>query len=248
MNTVNMILVAISAVSVGLSVFILFRIKHVVYLLEQPVVKKMGPELKLKTVKVDDGEENRRPGHNRPQGQGQSRNAPTPRNADNQGNRERHPRHEGSSPRSDRPERTGNEHRGHDRDRNRERGDRGNRNERNDRMDRGDRGERPERQRPRLEVFTSEGSPTPANDSVRAPEAQPAPAQHQDRPALAPRRPLPASVEREEATAHAGLPETPDAVFAGDESDIQHGRRTQVKKKPRFEINEEELKSEETKV
>jgi hypothetical protein len=39
-----------------------------------------------------------------------------------------------------------------------------------------------------------------------------------------------------------------DALFARDESDMQHGRRNQLKKKPRFEVSEEEAKTaEETK-
>ena len=35
-----------------------------------------------------------------------------------------------------------------------------------------------------------------------------------------------------------------DALFTRDDSDIQHGRRHQPKKKPRFELNEEEVKEE----
>jgi hypothetical protein len=39
-----------------------------------------------------------------------------------------------------------------------------------------------------------------------------------------------------------------DAMFARDDSDIQHGRRHQPKKKPRFDVvDEAEAKTEETK-
>jgi len=33
-----------------------------------------------------------------------------------------------------------------------------------------------------------------------------------------------------------------DALFTRDDSDMQHGRRNQLKKKPRFEVAEEEAK------
>ncbi len=257
MQIINIVLILLAAVSVGLSLFILARIKHVVYLLEQPVVKKMGPELKLKTVKVDEADHSQRHGNRQGQpGQNQGRPQSGPRPTEqNGGNRERGPRPEGQPPRegsqnrSDRPERSGSDHRGPDRDRG-PRHDRGDR-DRGPRNDRGDRGDRPERQRPRLEVFNSEGTaPAAPVDQAPRSEAAPAPANNQERPALSPRRPLPASVDREESApiAAAHTESAQDGVFVGDDSDMQHGRRTQVKKKPRFEINEEELKSEEIKV
>jgi hypothetical protein len=61
-------------------------------------------------------------------------------------------------------------------------------------------------------------------------------------PPLAPRRPLPAAVESEAREAPAQEVESSgEGIFGSD--DIQHGRRTQLKKKPRFDVNEEEFKA-----
>jgi hypothetical protein len=265
MNSITILLIVLSVVSIGLSLFILTRIKHLVYLLEQPIVKKMTPDMKLKAVKVDDADDSRRHGHrhgngqgNPSQSQGRPQSGPRPHDGQPQGgNRERRPEGQ-QGQRGDRPERgerpehrgerneRGQEHRGNDRHRDRDR-DRGPRQDRGDRPDRGERGERPERQRPRLDVFSNDtGAP--------APESAPRAEQGQgERPVLAPRRPLAASVDREESPAAiSSLPAAPelppDAIFVGDDGDVQHGRRSSVKKKPRFEIDEEEAKAEENKV
>jgi hypothetical protein len=253
MNTISLILMLLSAVSIGLCVYILARIKHVVYLLEQPVVKKISPDMKLKTVKVEDGEDTRRHNHRPAQGQNSGANAGrAPQAPKPEGQRDRNHRPEGQQ--GPRPERGGNEHRGHDRnrdrDRDRERGPRQDRGERTERGERHERGERPERQRPRLDVFSNEkeAAPAPA-ESAHHQDSAPA---HTERPALAPRRPLAANVEREEPVTSAPVsnqPELPaDAIFVGDDGDMQHGRRTQLKKKPRFNLDEEEIKAEENKV
>lgn len=262
MNTVSILLIVLSAVSIGLSLFILTRIKHLVYLLEQPIVKKMTPEMKLKAVKVDDADDSRKHNHRQGQGhsghnhnQGQNQGRPQgqrpPEGQGQGGNRDRRPEGQSNHQRGDRPDRgergeRGQDHRGNDRHRDRDR-DRGPRQDRGDRGDRPDRGERGERQRPRLDVFSNESGAPAADGTPRA--EQPA----GERPALAPRRPLAASVDREEnlapVSAVPAAPELPpDAIFVGDDGDVQHGRRSSVKKKPRFEIDEEIAKAEEAKI
>ncbi len=68
---------------------------------------------------------------------------------------------------------------------------------------------------------------------------------------LAPRRPLPSTVDHEvpaakenQGDALAANPSAEDALFTRDDSDIQHGRRNQLKKKPRFDVKDEEVKEE----
>jgi hypothetical protein len=89
-------------------------------------------------------------------------------------------------------------------------------------------------------------------DENREPEAAPAvrnesPAPARSEPAmapLAPRRPLPAAMEPEDRGPSTAAPETEaagESLFGSD--DVQHGRRNQLKKKPRFELNEEEVKA-----
>ena len=45
---------AVSAISLAISIYLALKMKTVSYLLEQPVVKKMSPQLKLKPVNVDE--------------------------------------------------------------------------------------------------------------------------------------------------------------------------------------------------
>src|SRR6185295_18429441 len=132
---------------------------------------------------------------------------------------------------------------------------------RNDRFrdrdrDRGGRHDRHDRHggdnRPRRDVFTNERegaeAASPASAPIGGGEGGHAP--------LSPRRPLPATVEESDtrenptpaATAENAMIEAADPMFGRDDSDIQHGRRNQPKKKPRFEVEEEEVKNpEETK-
>jgi len=49
-------------------------------------------------------------------------------------------------------------------------------------------------------------------------------------------------VERKEAPVMDNAAAAEDALFTRDDSDMQHGRRNQLKKKPRFEVTEEEAK------
>lgn len=96
----------------------------------------------------------------------------------------------------------------------------------------------------------AEGAVRPAPVAAEA-----APSHQHSAPALAPRRPLPSTVEHEVEAKD--IPATSpfesnaaadDALFTRDDSDIQHGRRHQPKKKPRFEVADEaEAKTEETK-
>ncbi|HKP98595.1 MAG TPA: hypothetical protein VJ385_22885 [Fibrobacteria bacterium] len=259
----------------------MLKVRTITYLLEQPVVKKMSPQLKLKPVKIDELDGESRPNQARNNGANGAAPARSPRPAFEGGerpprdqaretrDRDRGPRPERAE--GDRAPREGGFDRGPRNDRGergdrfgggRDRGERGGRG--HDRHERGDRGERSggrdggDRNRNRSESFGSEREPAQADAGARpAPLASEAPSvSHSPAPAaLSPRRPLPSTVEHEtepreipglnSAAANAAAE---DALFARDESDMQHGRRNQLKKKPRFEVAEEEAKTtEETK-
>lgn len=262
------VLYALSAVSIGLGIALFLKIKTAIYLLEQPVVKKMSPQLNLKPIKVDqiEGASDRNASRNgtpmnrsagRPEGDrapredrggrdGRDRGERAPRGErEGEGRREggdRGPRSEGDrGPRSEGPRGEGRGDRG-DRFGGREGGrdrDRGGRD--GHRHDRGDRG-------PRREFSNTEREPAQAEARAaapagEAPSSSPAP--------LAPRRPLPSTVDHEETKPAAVADEAgaADPFFGRDDSDIQHGRRNQLKKKPKFDEAEVEPSStEETKV
>lgn len=276
------ILAGLSAISIALCAYLLLKIRNITYLLEQPVVKKMSPQLKLKPVKIDEIDEDSR--------RNPSRNAPAPSNGATQtrGPRpsfeggERPPRDHHSrerAPRGERPEGGERPAREGGFDRGAAHGDRAPRGDRGDRGDRGgfrDRGGRNDRQdrngagregmgagreggdrnRPRPESFGGERESAPVDG---APVSRPAPAAPENpTPAsvLSPRRPLPSMVDQEVTSRDIPAPveavsaaAAEDALFARDDSDIQHGRRHQPKKKPRFDLGEEETKpaAEETK-
>lgn len=252
------ILVGIS-IAVGAAVFM--KVKTAIYLLEQPVVKKMSPQLNLKPVKTDHFEG----GSDR----GQSRNGATataggrPEGRDGrdrgprEGGRDGRDRDRGPRPEGERGPRVESEGR-------REGGDRGPRGERGDRFggrdrdrggrdgrDRHDRGDRGPGGRGR--EFAGNEQREPAHG-----ESRPAPTADITTPApLAPRRPLPSTIDSEGEARPAPAAESALAVneagaadpfFGRDDSDIQHGRRTQMKKKPKFDAEEIEEKAEETKV
>ena len=129
------ILAGLSVVSIGLCVYLLSKIRTITYLLEQPVVKKMSPQLKLKPVKVDELDENRanapaRNANGAPQNRG-----PRPGFEGERQNRDNRDANRDRAPRGDRPEGEGRREGG-------ERGERFDRGPRNDRGDRGERGER----------------------------------------------------------------------------------------------------------
>ena len=259
METVHFyILAGLSGISLALCAILLYRVKNVIYLLEQPVVKKMSPQLKLKPVKIDELDEETRRNNarnnppngapmNRPPRPAIDREPGSDRGRDQ--NRDRLPRHERersengadrNAPRGDRNDRDG---RFRDRDRN-------GRHDRNERHG-GDR----DRSRPRPDVFTNEKEGGEA--APLAPRPVPAMGIHEHSgnqassgPALSPRRPLPSTVDQEvngrdlPPINDAGPMSEADAAFVGrDDSDIQHGRRHQPKKKPRFDVGEEEPKA-----
>jgi hypothetical protein len=260
------ILAGLSVVSIGLCVYLLSKIRTITYLLEQPVVKKMSPQLKLKPVKVDELDENRanapaRNANGAPQNRG-----PRPGFEGERQNRDNRDANRDRAPRGDRPEGEGRREGGErgerfDRGPRNDRGDRGERGERfggreggrdrdrggrHDRHERGDRGDRFGGRERR--DFNGEREAAPAAAPVAAEGSAPAaPAA----PALAPRRPLPSTVDQDNAPKEAtvdALAANPqsaeDALFTRDDSDIQHGRRHQPKKKPRFDVSEEEVKEE----
>lgn len=262
-------LAGLSAVSIGLCIYLLAKIRTITYLLEQPVVKKMSPQLKLKPVKLDEAEDTRAntPARNNANGAPQNRG---PRPGFEGGDRGRENRDNGNrdrAPRADRPEGEGRRE-GMDRGPRNDRGDRGDRfggrdrdrdrGGRHDRHERGDRGDRfggregaPAREggrdRNREGFGEREPAAAPAPASAEAPSAAPSAA-----PVLAPRRPLPSTVDQEgpasaaapAADALAPNAAAEEALFTRDDSDIQHGRRHQPKKKPRFDVAEEEVKEE----
>jgi hypothetical protein len=248
-------LAALSAVSIGLCVYLLAKIRTVTYLLEQPVVKKMSPQLKLKPVKIDELEDTRANNGSRNHANGAPQHR-GPRPAMEGG--ERHGRDNRDSgrdraPRGERPEGEGRREGGERMDRgprNERGGDRGDRfggrdreRGRHERHDRGDRFGGRDRNR---EGFGGEREAAPA---PAAPVAGEAAASAPSAPALAPRRPLPSTVDAEapaakEPQAEALSTAAEDALFTRDDADIQHGRRHQPKKKPRFDLSEEEVKEE----
>lgn len=275
------ILAGLSVLSLAICAYLLLKVRTITYLLEQPVVKKMSPQLKLKPVKLDDSEGDARPAPARNNTSNGAAPARPPRPAFEGG--ERPPRDQ-SRDRGPRPERAeGGDRPPREAGLDRNGGDRGPRNDRNDRGDRGDRfggrdrggrghdrherggregGERNfsggreggDRNRSRSESFGAERESAPAENAVRpAPAASEGPVH--SAPALAPRRPLPSTVDHEVEHKEIPAPDSPaavsaaeDALFARDESDMQHGRRNQLKKKPRFNVADEEVKApEETK-
>ena len=265
-NVQFIVLAALSVVSLALIAVLFAKVRTITYLLEQPVVKKMSPQLKLKPVKVDELDENRSaPSRNAANGSAPAAPARGPRPGFEGGERPpRDPSRDGNrdrAPRTDRPEGEGRFDRGPRSDRGdrfggrdggRDRGGRGG----NDRHERGgERGDRfggreggrdGGRDRNRESVV---GEPATADASRPAPVAsEAAPAQPA---ALSPRRPLPSTVDQDHGSKDASVealsanPVNPeDAMFNRDDSDIQHGRRHQPKKKPRFDVADEEVKEE----
>ena len=100
------------------------------------------------------------------------------------------------------------------------------------------------------------GAPVMGGEDLAQRPAAPAP-EASASPTLSPRRPLPSTLDHAPDNRDlsapvdndAALVEAADPMFGRDDSDIQHGRRNQPKKKPRFELDVEEVKapSEETK-
>ena len=246
------IILAVSAASLAILVYLALKMKAVVYLLEQPVVKKMSPQLKLKPVKLDElmADRNR---HSQAQNRDPRQPGSIPGNAPRQGGRPDGERREGN--RGDRPQggqgsrpergegdrRDGERNRGNDRFRDRNRGDR----------PQGSQGGRPEGdRRPPREFNENRDQNRESSVSVSQPSQPvirneaPVSTPQQDAP-LSPRRPLPATVEtHEHRNTAAPSFEGGSEAFVGTDNDMQHGRRTQMKKKPRFEMDEAEVKIE----
>ncbi|MDB5104509.1 MAG: hypothetical protein JWP91_2198 [Fibrobacteres bacterium] len=278
METVQFaILAGLSAVSLALCAYLLMKVRTITYLLEQPVVKKMSPQLKLKPVKVDELDADSRPNPSRNNAPNASAPARGPRpdfaggeRPPRDPNRERPPRSERPEGGGERPPREGGfDRNGGDRgprsDRggerfSRDRGDRGGRGG-GDRHERGGREGLPgreggDRNRNRSEAPVGENT-APVEGSVRpAPVAAESSAPVHSGPALSPRRPLPSTVDHEvdakdipASSPFESNVVAEDTMFnRGDDSDITHGRRHQPKKKPRFDVaDESEAKTEETK-
>ena len=262
METFIYIVLAVSAISLAISVYLAVKMKMVVYLLEQPVVKKMSPQLKLKPVKLDEimSDRNRNSSSSQPNREARPhQHSSLPGNNPRQGGRPDGERRDGNRDRqggqNGRPERTEGERReGRDGDRNR-----GNNSRFQDRdRNRGDRpqggqGGRPERnegdRRPSRE-FNDNRDPnreqnTPVSQPAQSVMRNEAPVQQQEVP-LSPRRPLSATLETQENHDTISTPsfEAGSEAFVGSDNDMQHGRRTQFKKKPRFEMDEPEVKTE----
>ncbi len=264
-NAFLYLLTVLAAIGIVLSVVILIKLKNVAYLLEQPVVKKMSPQLRLKPVRIDDGEgdpsrRNARQGAPA-RGRGQDRNeAPA-------GGRDSAPRERQGRP--DREKAEGGERppradrdRNRDRDRDRSsRGDHRNRTSRQEVHSNGRDAAAPsgreaaaidqdtgrERVRESVRDQVREHVRESGQTLVSAPFEQPALVEHNSNdnipPAgLAPRRRLPSSVHEDEqshsAEAKPAAEENHAHLFVGaDDGEIQHGRRNQLKKKPRFDLD-----------
>ena len=256
------ILAGLSGVSIAACAILFYKIRSVIYLLEQPVVKKMSPQLKLKPVKIDENENSNPRNDSRPVQPPSGNRGPRPNFERPEGgerqNRDNQPR----SDRGPRPERTEGGDRGprNDRFSGRDR-DRGPRNERHGGMggrdaagnrDGGERHGNHDRNRHRSEGFTNTNEPTATPSENAAPavsRSAPYPTPDHGGPALAPRRPLPSTVDQDSPAKEYHPPEpvsaadAADALFMRDDSDIQHGRRNQLKKKPKFDVSEEDLKA-----
>jgi len=238
---------ALSAATLALCAYLTIKIKAILYLLEQPVVKKMSPQLKLKPVKVEELiAEKQRQQQQLQQNQQTQSQSQSPRPQSSHSHSQNGPRPQGG--RSDRPDfdrnRDGNRDRGPRPDRPPE-GDRnrdGNRERFRDRdRNRPQGGER----RPPREANDNPRENIPAHQSEAPRMETPAPRNDSNMAPLAPRRPLPSTVE---SVSHApapiiAAPETDNNVegmFSG-EGDMQHGRRVQIKKPKRFEVDEAEV-------
>ncbi len=240
---------ALSIVLLVLAILILKKITSVHYLLEQPIVKKLAPQLKLKPVKLEDAIDRNRHQHGRAPNSSEGPNQHQRNNGQNgsrpQGERndqDRRPDANRNGPeRTDRrPERDGDRNRNDrfkDRDRNR-----------NDRPN-GDRNRPPQNQNNGASKPTQESAPSsiPQQEMARA-ENVPSPASTASTQApLAPRRPLlttPQDTEsRNEISAVSTVPVESPSEGNFNSDDVQHGRRTQLKKKPRFEMEEEKVDS-----
>lgn len=268
------LLIALSLASVVVSILTFLKVKTINYLLEQPVVKKMSPQLKLKPVRIEDGEEEGRKSapksvngfHGSSSGSASGPGGRGPRSEERGSDRggrdfqrgDRSPRSDRSEGGSDRGERSdrndrsprGERERGDNRFRDRDRG-------RGDGRDMRHRGNRPE-------VFSNdreENASGPARSeaagertSFERPQGESS--ANTGFTPLSPRRPLPSQVAREEGEAKPFAAEpAPAPEMAGDalypnEGEIQHGRRNQLKRKPRFDAVPEETEAapEETKV
>ena len=270
------VLAALSAVSIALCAYLLAKVRTITYLLEQPVVKKMSPQLKLKPVKVDELDDANRanPSRNAAPSTNGAQPARAPRPGFEGG--ERPPReNRDRAPRTDRPEGEARREGGFDRGPRNDRGDRGDRfggggreggrdrggrHERNDRGDRfggreggregggGREGNREGGRERTREPFN--GEPAAAEASRPAPVVSESAPVQQAPAALSPRRPLPSTVDNDNGTKDASVdalapnPTAEDALFVRNDEDITHGRRHQPKKKPRFNVEEEEVKEE----
>src|SRR4051812_20088051 len=100
------ILAGLSALSIALCAYLLMKIRTITYLLEQPVVKKMSPQLNLKPVKVDEHGAEARPNSSRNSAPSASASAParSPRPETAVGERPPRDGNRDRGPRAERPE------------------------------------------------------------------------------------------------------------------------------------------------
>jgi hypothetical protein len=263
--TLSYLSLALSAATLLVTIYLAIRLKTVHYLLQQPVVKKMSPQLRLKPVKLDEaldrnrsrglgdrqagregGRPERRDGREgRPEGERREGRPERREGSDRRdGDRSRDGRREGREGRPEgerregrpegerregRPERReGSDRR--DGDRNRD----GRREGREGRPE-GERREGRDDRRPPRDFSENRETPSQPQPEYPAPAAE-------SGSGLPPRRPLPSfsesPVERTETSAPSR--ESAADTFVGSGDDVQHGRRTQLKKKPRFDFDEAE--------
>jgi hypothetical protein len=253
-TNLSYITLALAAATLLVTIYLAFRLKAALYLLQQPVVKKMSPQLRLKPVKLDEAmDRNRNRGDRgpRPEGRDGERGREGGRDGER---RDRGPRPEGERREGGRDRRDGDRRDGRREGERgpRPEGDRGPRPEgrdggrdrrdgdRRDGRREGERGRDGRREGGERREFSEarESAPAAPSPDFSAPSAE-APA------GLPPRRPLPSfndapSDRHEEASAPARESSSNDGFVGGNSDDMQHGRRTQLKKKPRFDFDEEE--------
>lgn len=228
MQTLSLLALILSAATLVVTILIALRLKTVHYLLQQPVVKKISPQLRLKPVKLDEAMNRPRTGN----GNGEGRREGRENREGREGRESRDGRREGrSDSRNENGRREGRENR---------EGREGRREGRENREGR----EHREGREPRAEGRSDNRDHRAPRDAADTPVAEPSreTSAAQAPAGLPPRRPPLPSVPETPAAGSPDVLASPagtEATFVGQSDDVQHGRRTQLKKKPRFDIEDE---------
>lgn len=252
MNQMSLVLLAVNVIILGISIYLATQVRALKYLIEQPVVKKMPPNLKFKPRSVE-GSENTDPRNadrNRPTGPsvpGQQNRPPMQNRPQGsfQGGRPDRNDQRRDRPMNDRPERTERSERPE--------GDRPERTERPERhgMDRGDRNRPGNRRPPRFDRNNQTRGTVMGNEATdeerQAPVQAGAPIQASTERVQVEisneARTLPARESKitlsETPQTEVRQTEAPAPEFVGSGDEVQHGRRIKIRKPPSFDEGSE---------